>query len=155
MHAKLHVSRIALVAGILSTAFALGVGPLASDAEANRRHKSGRGHNSHHRQTVVVRESCYPQQVVVRRHAAPVRYVRPWYNDAPRVVVASSPYYFHAGLNLYLGGVNLNFAFTDPAPYGYAYMDPYCGDYFYSVSEYRQHLCHVGHESALRVVFVG
>ena len=88
------------------------------------------------------------------RFATPV-YSRPWYYEAPQVVVASSPYYFHAGLNLYLGGVNLNLAFTDPAPAGYVYVDPYCDRQFVTAADYRRHLHRHDHSPALWVEFVG
>jgi hypothetical protein len=94
--------------------------------------------------------------VVRRYHPRPVyvRVVRPWYVAAPRVYVRSSPFYFHAGLNVYLGGVNLGFAFTNAVPAGYAYYDPYCGREFYSVAEYHSHLGYHPHTPVLEVIRV-
>lgn len=154
MHANSLLSRTVLLAGLLGTALVLSAGPLAGPADARGRHGKAYGHRSHHR-TVVVHESCAPTYVV-RRYAQPVRYEyrysRPWYSDVRRVYVDSDPFYYNAGLNVYLGGVNLNFAFGDPAPYGYAYLDPYCGIEFSSVSVYQRHLGRHHHEPALRVV---
>jgi hypothetical protein len=151
MHANSLLSRTTLLAGLLGTALLLSAGPLAAPAEAHRRHGVEKGYR-HHPRTVVVRDRCEPRRVVVRRYVEPVRYALPWYVEAPRVYVDSNPFYFFAGLNVYLGGVNLNVAFSDPAPYGYVYLDPYCDVEFTTVADYHRHLRRHHHEPALRVV---
>ena len=81
-----------------------------------------------------------------------VRVHRPWYVQARHVVVHDSPFYFNAGLGLYIGGIYLDFEFGDFAPLGYIYEDPYCGLEFVSVPHYRDHLHRHHHAPALRVV---
>jgi hypothetical protein len=98
-------------------------------------------------------------RVIVRRVPtyyvpAPVHYVRPWYRNASRFYVDRSPFYFHAGLGIYLGGVFLNLELTDAAPAGYVYVDPYCDLEFWTVPAYRQHLHRHHHRPALRLVQV-
>jgi hypothetical protein len=92
----------------------------------------------------------------VVRHRAPVRvYSRPWYRTAPLFYVDRSPFYFHAGLGIYLGGVLLNLELTDAAPAGYVYVDPFCDVEFWTIEAYRLHLHRHHHRPALRLVEVG
>lgn len=134
-------------------------GPLASEAQAhNSRHKPHlerkQTHGKHYRKRVA-RRVHHP--VVVRRyHPRPVhvRVKRPWYVAAPRVYVQSTPFYFHSGLNVYLGGVYLGFEFTNAVPVGYVYADPYCQREFYSVAEYHSHVAYHPHPPVLEVVRV-
>jgi hypothetical protein len=103
---------------------------------------------------VVVRRPptvVYQPPVVVRR--APVVRVAPWWAvGSPYFWVNTTPYYYNAGLGIYLGGVSLSFQFTNAPPPGYVYFDPYCGYQFASVPAYRAHLACVGHAHALQVV---
>lgn len=159
MHTNRTHSRIALGVGILGVAFLLSAGPLADAAEAHRRHRAPKvvyrqQHVRHHKAKIVYRD-CAPRPARVYRYVEPVRCYQPWYDAAPHVVVASSPYYFHAGLNVYLGGVNLNFDFHDPAPQDYVYLDPYCEMQFATVGDYHRHLRRHDHAAALEVVFLG
>ena len=143
---------------VLGAAVAFGALSLATPAEAGNGRGKARGHHKkvvvHHypapvyRAPVVVRHVVRPAPVVVRTY-------RPWYYDMNRVYVNASPYYFNAGLNVFLGGANLNLAFSNYAPAGHVYVDPYCGGEFYSVSAYRQHCSHSGHRAALQVVYTG
>jgi hypothetical protein len=140
--------------GLLGAALTFGaLSATPAEAKNGHGHGYGRGHK-----TVVVHRTYYPAPVVVRHvYPAPV-YVRtyhPWYYGARRVYVNSSPFYFNAGLNVFIGGANLNLAFSNYAPAGYVYVDPYCGEEFYSVTEYRQHLGYSHHSAVLRCVYVG
>jgi hypothetical protein len=90
--------------------------------------------------------------IVYRSPRRVVRTHRPWYVQARHVEVHHSPFYFHTGLGLYIGGVYLDFEFGDFAPRGYIYEDPYCGLEFVSVPHYRDHLHRHHHAPALRVV---
>jgi hypothetical protein len=101
----------------------------------------------------------HDRRVVVRRVPtyyvpAPVHYIRPWYRTAPRFYVDRSPFYFHAGLGIYLGGVFLNLQLTDAAPAGYVFVDPYCDLEFWTVADYRRHLHRHHHRPALRLIQV-
>lgn len=105
------------------------------------------------RRAPVVRHAprvIYQPPVVVRRPrvvCAPV-----WAAGAPYFWVNSTPFYFNAGLGIYLGGVSLSFQFTNAPPPGYVYFDPYCGVEFGSVAAYRGHVACVHHPHALQVV---
>lgn len=164
----------ALVGGcLLGTVLTVGAG--VPDAEAGKpriqrterprverreaRNRTVREHRRHavvreHRRHAVVHRHRYP---AVRRVHAPVRIVhyRPWYSGVRTVVVDRDPFYFHAGFDLYFGGVNLNIELGDVPPPGYAYFDPYCGEEFYSIVAYRRHLHLYPHTAALRVVWIG
>jgi hypothetical protein len=165
----------ALVGGCLLGTM-LTVAPAVSTAEAGKpriqrterprverreaRHRTVRNHRRHavvrhHRRTAVVYRHRRP---AVWRVHAPVRvvYRRPaWCDGARTVLVDRDPFYFHAGLGLYFGGLNLNLELGDYAPMGYAYFDPYCGEEFYSIVAYRRHLHRHQHTAALRVVWIG
>jgi len=107
-----------------------------------------------------------PPPVVARRHAPVPVYRRPvvvrrptviqvapmWAAGAPYFWVNSTPYYYNAGLGIYLGGVSLSFQFTNAPPPGYVYYDSYCGYQFASVAAYRYHVGCVSHPHALQVV---
>jgi hypothetical protein len=93
----------------------------------------------------------YRRPPVVRR--APAICVAPmWAAGAPYFWVNATPYYFNAGLGVYLGGVSLAFQFTNAPPPGYVYFDPYCGVEFSTVAAYRGHLACIHHAHALQVV---
>ena len=159
MKTNRHIARSLIGTGLLGAA--LMVGALsATPADAKNGH--GRGHGRGHK-TVVVHRTYAPAPVVVRRvvyprpvyvRPAPV-YYHPWYYDANRIYVNSSPFYFNTGLSVFIGGANLNLQFSNYAPVGYVYVDPYCDEDFYSVSEYREHLRYAHHPSALQCVYVG
>jgi hypothetical protein len=153
-------ARNLIAAALSGAALVFGAGSFAATAEAHGhdRGEHGRyhGHRVYYSRPVVVHRDYYPSRVVVRRmYPAPVEVYRPWYYGAPRFFVNASPYYFNAGLNVYLGGANLNLQLGDPAPAGYVYVDPYCNEDFYSVAEYREHVRHVHHRAALQLVYVG
>jgi len=97
----------------------------------------------------------YPTPVYVRPAPVYVRTYHPWYYGANRIYVNSSPFYFNTGLSVFFGGANLNLQFSNYAPVGYVYVDPYCNEDFYSVSEYREHLRYAHHSAALQCVYVG
>jgi hypothetical protein len=96
-------------------------------------------------------------RVVVRhrdlRACPPPRYVvRPWYRDVRRIYVHDDPFYFHAGLGIYLGGLALRLELGDLPPEGFVFYDPYCDMEFWSVSEYHRHLRYHRHPNALTVI---
>jgi len=156
------LSATVLAGCLLGAVLILGADPIVSSAEAGRRHTTYDKHHSkvirHHQKAVR------HHRKVVRRHR-PVRYYRPrhvyvrhhrpWYVDARRVYIYDSPFYFNAGLNVYLGGVSLGFQFGNAPPAGYVYADPYCDLEFYSVNAYHAHLNHYAHRPILRAVPVG
>lgn len=114
--------------------------------------------------------ACAPRGHVRDRHAAygshrysgaycvpEPRYSRavpcdPWWAGAPVVYVERSPYYFNAGLGVYVGGVELNLNLGDCAPPGYAYYDPYCRTYMSTVAGYHEHLHRHHHPVTLALV---
>ena len=53
---------------------------------------------------------------------------------------------------MYFGGLAVEFNLGDLPPAGYVYYDPYCDEFFWSVSEYRQHLFWADHPAVLRLV---
>lgn len=79
----------------------------------------------------------------------PVRYV-------PSHVVYwhERPYYNYVSLGVFFPRFWIDFAITDAAPYGYTFYDPYCGDFFPTVSAFQAHLHYYGHPAALDVVYV-
>lgn len=96
-------------------------------------------------------------RVVVRhrdlRACPPPRYIaRPWYGQARRIYVHDDPFYFHAGLDVFLGGLALRLELGDVPPVGFVFYDPYCDEEFWSVSEYHRHLRHYRHPNALTVI---
>ena len=156
MKTNRRIARTLIGTGLLGAALTLGA-LSATPADAKNWHGGGKGRDH---KTVVVHRSYYPAPVVVRRvyvRPAPV-YVRtyhPWYYGARRVYVNSSPFYLNTGLNVFIGGANLSLQFSNYAPVGYVYVDPYCNEDFYSVSEYREHLRYEHHPAALQCVYVG
>jgi hypothetical protein len=79
----------------------------------------------------------------------PVRYV------PSRVVYwHERPYYNYVNLGVYFPRFWIDFALTDTAPYGYMYYDPYCDDFFPTVTAYHSHLHYYSHYPALDVVYV-
>jgi hypothetical protein len=162
MKTNRRMARTLISTGLLGAALAFGA-LTATPADAN--HGNGRGHGRGHK-TVVVHRTYYPAPVVVRRVVYPrpvyvrpapvyVRTYHPWYYGTNRIYVNSSPFYFNAGLSVFFGGANLNLQFSNYAPAGYVYVDPYCNEDFYSVSEYREHLRYEHHPAALQCVYVG
>jgi len=77
---------------------------------------------------------------------------RPWWEGAPRVYVHGTPFFFHAGLGVYLGGVGLSLGIGDCSPAGYVYVDPYCGTRFDSLEYYAVHARFQGHSPVVEVV---
>ena len=77
---------------------------------------------------------------------------RPWYNNVQRVYVQESPFYFHAGLNVFFGGVGFQIDLGNHAPAGYGYYDPYCSLQFETVNSYHRHLSRHRHRGALEVI---
>jgi hypothetical protein len=79
----------------------------------------------------------------------PVRYV------PSRVVYwYERPYYSYVSLGVFFPRFWIDFAITDAAPYGYTFYDPYCDDFFPTVSAYQAHLHYYGHPAALDVVYI-
>jgi hypothetical protein len=71
------------------------------------------------------------------------------------VTVFDDDFYFHAGLNVYLGGLAFHLDLGDAPPYGYVYYDPYCDEEFWSVEAYHRHLRRHRHPVLLRVIEFG
>ncbi len=89
------------------------------------------------------------------RACPPPRFVvRPWYRDVHRIYVHDDPFYFHAGLGIYLGGLALRLELGDVPPPGFVYYDPYCGEQFWSIADYHQHLRYHNHPQALTVILI-
>jgi len=160
MKTNRRIARTLISTGLLGAALTFGA---LTATPADAKNGNGRGNGRGHK-TVVVYRSYYPAPVVVRRVPVPVyvrpapvyvRSYRPWYYGANRIYVNSSPFFFNAGLNVFFGGANLNLRFSNYAPVGYVYVDPYCNEDFYSVSEYREHLRYERHPAALQCVYVG
>jgi len=79
----------------------------------------------------------------------------PWWEGAPRVYVHGNPFFFNAGLGVYLGGLGLMFLVGDLPPAGYCYVDPYCGTRFDSLDCYRAHARFQGHDAVVDLVARG
>ncbi len=90
------------------------------------------------------RSDCFEYRPVRR---APHRVVR-W---------SDRSYYDYASLNVYLPRFWIDFVIVDSAPSGYVFYDPYCDDFFPTVSAFRRHMRHYGydHSAALDVVWIG
>ena len=118
------------------------------------------------RDRIVIRDRDRDHRVVLRHRPATVRYrdlracpppryiSRPWYNGARRIYVHDDPFYFHAGLDLFLGGLALRLELGDMPPMGFVYYDPYCDMEFWSIAEYRHHLRYHHHPHALTVIAI-
>ena len=152
MKAKRLFTHATLVGCFLGAALMLGADPVVSSAEA--RHK-GHKYTKQHKQPRYERHYRSHHRPVTVRHHRPyrvrVRHHRPWYVGTRRVYVHDSPFYFHAGLNVYLGGLQLGLRFTNSVPVGYVYVDPYCDLEFYSVDRYHRHLRRYPHRPTLWV----
>ena len=143
-----------LLAGfLLGSALFVTTGPTVSQAEAGPRYQArcdykgvcyrkGKRHRDCRR--------AYHRPAYRWRSCAPL----PWYYSARRTWYDGRPYYFHAGLGVYFGGVALRIELGNRAPAGYAYYDPTCGETFYSVREYRRHRRHHNHRPVLLAVQV-
>jgi len=103
------------------------------------------------RYRAVPRVRCAPPRAVCGNGLRVVT-VRPWWEGAPRVYVQGSPYFFHAGLGVYLGGLGLSIQIGNAAPAGYGYLDPYCGLRFDSLEVCRTHAGAHGHDPVVEVV---
>jgi hypothetical protein len=156
MRTKRIAGRFVMMGALLSMVLLLVGGPLVPDAEARKRHRKPAARKVvkrvHH--PVAVRHHR-PRPVPVYREPVYVRVARPWYYTAPRVYVHHAPFYYHAGLNVYLGGITLGFGFGNAPPAGFVYYDPYCGREFRTVSRYHRHLRRHPHAATLEVVRVG
>ncbi|MFN0152272.1 MAG: hypothetical protein ACKVU1_16330 [bacterium] len=66
-------------------------------------------------------------------------------------------YYDYANLNVYLPRFWIDFVIVDSAPSGYVFYDPYCDEFFPTVSAFRRHMRHYDydHSAALDVVWIG
>jgi hypothetical protein len=173
MLTKRHLSRL-VIGGILGATVLLSAGNWISTAEAapkrdrqarvehrdRRVERRGDRRQDRREDRRVVRrvERRDDRRVVVYHHPRyyrprPVVMVRhPWYTGVRRVYIHDEPFYFNAGLGVYLGGAFLNFEFTNAAPDGYLYYDPYCHETFASVDLYRHHLAHHRHDGVLSVI---
>lgn len=181
MQRKHSIARAGITFTLLSAAFLLAAGPAMSTAEAKDRHgkrhkvekrhkahkvkshkrtkahrrdhvrhevkhKRHRGDDHHYREVVRYRDHHRP----VRRHV--VRHYRPWYRNVRYVTYHNNPFYWHAGLGVYIGGAYIDLEFGNAAPRGYYYYDPYCSESFYTVADYHSHLRYHRHRPTLRVV---
>jgi len=147
------------LAGLLLGAIALTAGPAVGDAQANPRHRSKA--KVVHRHGPACGHVHAPPRVVHPRDrwAAPARHHRPWHAGARRILVGDAPYFYHADFGVYLGGLALNVTVGSRAPRGYAYYDPYCGETFWTLDEYRRHRTgrwggRAAHPPALHLVVV-
>jgi hypothetical protein len=138
------------------TACAIALVGLSADGAAADGRKGG--HRGKHKQYEKHRghgHSSAPRTVV--RYEAPrvvARYV-PYGCSADRYVVHhDDPYYYNVNLGAFFGGVHVNVALGNTAPRGYGYWDPYCEQWFESVSVYSAHCDHHHHRPALSVVQV-
>ncbi len=154
--------RSALTALLLGCAMLFAAGPLVGTADAGPKHKKknqGAGHYHQGASGVAYCDVVHAPPRYRPRYRRAYRPVyrpapycsvaRPWYVGAPRLVVAGSPYYFHAGLGVYFGGVALTVELGNYAPEGYAYVDPACGELFYSVEGYAIHSQRARHAPVL------
>jgi hypothetical protein len=124
---------------------------LVSDAAAGNRKWKGRGHRHHDRGAVCVVERPAYRPVVS------VSYRRPsptWCGDSAYVVYDGNPYWYHAGLGAYFGGVDVHVNIGNAPPRGYGYWDPECGEWFEDVRSYSTHCKRHEHRPTLQVVRV-
>jgi hypothetical protein len=123
-----------------------------SEAEAgNRKGRKWKQHECTQSCEKEHRTSCRPHSVY---YGKPVRVETPWYRGARRVVIEGDPFYYNAGLGVYLGGVALHLNLTNAAPDGYVYYDPVCDERFFSVRAYKRHLKSHRHAGGLTLVRV-
>jgi len=109
------------------------------------------GRRGHARIVVNHRRPHYLPRVIYRPR--PV-HVRPWFYGAQRIYVDDSPFYFNAGLGIYVGGLALNIQIGDVPPVGYVFYDPFCGETFWSVADYQAHLRFRPHPAVLSLIRV-
>ena len=105
----------------------------------------------HARVIVNHRRPSYLPRVIYR--SRPV-HVRPWFQDTRRIYVDGSPFFFSAGLGIYVGGLAINIQVGDVPPVGYVFYDPFCGETFWSVADYNVHLRFHDHPGALSLIRV-
>ncbi len=105
-----------------------------------------------HDNRVVVRHRSVVRHRDLRACPPPRYLARPWYGQSRRIYVHDDPFYFHAGLGIYLGGLALRLELGDVPPLGFVYYDPYCDERFWSVEDYRFHLRYHHHPQALTVI---
>ena len=148
MKSNRRITRV-LTSVLVGAALLMVTAPIISTAEAHKRFKRiqvvKRHHppRDHHRWRPVLRH--LPRPVYVRQ-------VRPWYSDTRRIIIDDAPFHFHAGLNIFFGGLGLHIDLGNTAPAGYVYYDPYCSLEFETVGSYHRHLSRHRHRGALRVV---
>jgi len=83
---------------------------------------------------------------------------RPVHRAPHRVVTwCDRRYYDYASLNVYLPRFWIDFVIVDSAPAGYLFYDPYCDEFFPTVSAFKAHMRYYGysHSAALDVVWIG
>lgn len=136
----------ALTAAACAVAF---LGLSVADAAAGPK-KKGRGHRKHDRVAVVhVIERPAPRPYFSWRFARPAP---SWCSDASYVVLDGNPYWYHVGLGVFVGGVDVNVDIGNTPPRGYGYWDPQCNEWFDDVRAYSTHCKRHDHRAALRVV---
>ena len=148
MKSNRRITRV-LTAVLVGAALMMVTAPIISTAEAHKRSKRVKVVKRHH-----VPRHHQRWQPVLRHHPRPVylRHHRPWYTDTRHIYVDDSPFYFHAGLNVFFGGVGLHIDLGNTPPAGYGYYDPYCSLGFQTVHAYQRHLSRHRHRGALQVV---
>ena len=128
-------------------------GMLTSDASAHGRykHRSNSHRHGHPERVVVVRRPVvvYPQASFTYYRPAPA-----WCGDTSYMMVNGDPYWYHVGLGVFFGGVNVNVNVGNAPPSGFGYWDPYCDEWFDSAAAYSQHCGYCDHERVLQVVAV-
>jgi|GEM_PF-4381042 len=119
--------------------------PRASLHRTEHRRQAAAGPRHSHR---VYRSHRHGRREALHRH--------PWVRRRARFIeVYDEPYYFHAGLGLYLGGLALEFTIGDRPPEGYLFYDPYCDRVFATLGLYRRYLRRHRVQGTLTLVPVG
>jgi hypothetical protein len=122
---------------------------LASDASAHGRKWKGRGHGHRDRVVRVVERTCRPNVTWAVYRPAPS-----WCSDSRYVVWDGDPYWYHVGVGMYFGGVDVNVDIGNAPPRGYGYWDPYCDAWYDDARAYSTHCKRHDHRPALQVVRV-
>jgi hypothetical protein len=96
-------------------------GLLVSDASAHGRARvrTVHSHSRAHVTYVVRRPVVFHPGVWAFRDPAPL-----WCRDGRYVEYDGSPYWYHVGLGMYFGGVDVNVDLGNAPPRGYGYWDP-------------------------------
>ena len=143
---------------LLTIATALGAADAAAHDRSSRHHRRGgraravvvertmpRAVDRAHGHCVVVSPQAVPFVTPLAPYCAAV----PGYVGSPVIFCGSGRFQWSASLELYVPNLRFEAGYGEWAPRGSVYWDPYCGNSYRCLSDYRAHIHRCGHPAAV------